>query len=131
MADALLQVLGGLVREREAQDVARKHPGLIRGQAAERHQREVHDAGGHHGRLARARARDEHERLQRPRDGTPLLVGGRSTAEDVDDLLRVGRRRAHVDAPAPDPAGRTSNNGRPSGNNGQRDWNSQKKQSAW
>ncbi len=104
------QVVRRLVRERQAQDVARHHAGALR--APERAERQVHHARGHHGGLARARAGDQHAGLERPGDRVPLFVGGLGAHRGHD----LGRRdaRAHRGAAR-------SNTCCPSGNSGHSD----------
>ena len=129
--DASLQVLGRLVGEGKAQDVAGEDARVIRGETSERDEREVDHTRGHHRGLPRSGARYQHVRLERPRDRAPLLVRGRSPSEDVEDLLRIRRGGAHAGAFTEIAGSPTSNRGRPSGKSGQSDWNSQKKQLAW
>ena len=129
-ADALLEVLGGLVGEREAEHVAGQDALVLGGKASEGDERQVDDPRRHHRCLPGSRARHEHVGLERPRDRTPLLLRWRSSAQDVEDLLREGHGVAHL-RPTSDPGSPTSNNGRPSGKREQSDWNSQKKQFAW
>ena len=96
--DAEPQVVGGLVREREAQDVAREHAllGVDALDPAEGGERQVHDPRGHHRRLAGPGPGDQHAGFERPGDGRPLFVGGLG-AHRGDDLARHGPRlrRAH------------------------------------
>ena len=106
-ADPLLQVLGRLVRERQAEHVAGQHTRGVGAEPTGRGERQVHDARGHHRRLARPRAGDEHERLERPRDRTPLLLGRLASAHHGDDLRRIGAIRH--DPPS------VENNGAPCG----------------
>ena len=117
--DAQAQVLGRLVREGEAQHVARHHARRV--DAAEGTEREVDHARGHHGGLARSGAGDQHAGFERPRDRRPLLVGGLG-AHRGGDL-----RRRHTGAHR---AAASSKTGCPSGNNGQSDLKSHQKQFA-
>ena len=82
------QVLGGLVREREAEHVARHHALVIGRPGPRRDHREVDHARGHHRRLPRSGAGHDHAGFERPRDRGPLFGRG-VAAEEVDDRLRV------------------------------------------
>ena len=93
--DAQPEVVRRLVRERQAQDVAGEHA-LVRVDAVdptEGRERQVHDPSGHHRGLPRAGACDQHARFERPRDGPPLLVGGRGT-HGGEDLRRDDAHRS-------------------------------------
>jgi hypothetical protein len=129
--DASLQVLGRLVREGEAEDVAGEDARMVRGEASERHERQVDHSRSHHGGLPRPGTRDQHVRLERPRDRAPLLLRGSPPTQDVEDLLRIRRGRTHAGLFTEIAGSPTSKRGRPSGKRGQSDWNSQKKQFAW
>ena len=124
--DAQPQVVGGLVREREAQDVAREHAllGVDAVDPTEGGERQVDDASGHHRGLARAGAGDQYAGFERPRDGSPLLIG-RLGAHRRGDL-----RGDHgwTDGAHRVPTSKTC---RPSGQIGQRVRKSHQKQSAW
>ena len=119
-ANAQHEVLGGLVRERQAQHVPRKDAPVIRRLPPQCHEREVDDAGGDHRGLPRAGAGNDHVRLERHRDGPPLLRRGVRPADHLADLLRVQVRGRHglpgAHRRAPCTAGKSS---RPSGHNGQ------------
>ena len=82
VADPLGQLGGRLGREREPEDLTRRHPA---GGDQPNHAR------GHHGRLAGARAGDHHGRLERCGDRRELLVAeGEVLAHQLAQLL--GRR---------------------------------------
>ena len=74
--DTVLQLVGGLVREREAEDLRRRERlGLER----------PRDASGHHRGLAGAGPHDQVDRLERVADRAPLLVGGLVALEGGPD----------------------------------------------
>ena len=126
-----LQVLGRLVREGEAQDVAGEDARVLGRKTAQSDEREIDHARRHDRCLPRTGAGHQDVGLEGPRDRAPLLLGGRSPTEHVEDLLRIRRGRAHRGVSTAIAGSPTSNRGRPSGKSGQRDWNSQKKQLAW
>ena len=124
------QVLGGLVRERQAQHVARHHALWSAGHAPERDEREVDHARGHHRGLARSGAGDQHAGFERPGDRGPLLVRGLG-AEGVDDRLRVALGHGGHDLGRRDRGRSTGNTALPCGNSGHRVLKSHQKQSAF
>ena len=117
------QVVGGLVREGEAEDVAGHRTVVVGLDAAGRRERQVDDARGHHRGLPRAGAGDQDVRLERHRDRSPLLVGGRRAHRRLD-LGRDRRQPAHARTSS------TGKIGRPSTYNGHSDLNSHQKQLA-
>ena len=120
-ADPQPQVLGGLVRERDAEDVAGEDPRGV--DPADRGERQVDTTrAAITDRLARPGARHEHRRLERVGDRVPLLVG-RDGAHRGDDLVGDLRGRAHDVAST----GKTS---WPSGKSGHRERKSHQWQSA-
>ena len=111
--DAQHQVLGGLVRECQCENVARHDSEVIGLKPPSRHERQVDNACGHHRGLARTRAGHQHVGLQRHRDGLPLFLGRFVTAECLDDF--GGEGRAHVASSATTAWGFCGNSPRPSG----------------